>query len=393
MRVQGLNLNNPLSPTPSDLPIALAAAKNEWADFCVEVSGVPVSILNKKNVTLRVNRLTGGGGAIDAPNFSAYQILSMPIDVNRAGFVRHTGLSVTRALLRALLPIAMNNGAVEIAKVRDPGDGLMFWIDLHIPAETPAGDYVASCDLIEGNIATPIATVPVTLKVYDFVLPDERHLSMVSRVEWDNLRQLYPHFESVEPRYMSRLDKRYNAAVATLDQLVTLAEANRTELIVPRLQPTVKWPDGRPPQIAWDDYDSVVSPWLKGDMFADKIPLGFWPMPQCEGLENYPLRDRLEYWGGVASHFGEQDWIRQSAVFLERSLQRAAIPGGRRAFHPGVAIAQHAITASRDASAGRGTDPACDGIRSDLRRSRQRRSVVCGRAEPGLQFAAARLGK
>ena len=78
---------------------------------------------------------------------------------------------------------------------------------------------------------------------------------------------------------MTRQDHAYDPAVQTLDQLVKLAEANRAEVIVPRLQPIVKWPEGCPPQIRWEGYDSVVSPWLKGDMFPDKVPMGFWPMP------------------------------------------------------------------------------------------------------------------
>ena len=187
--VQGLNLNNPLTPTPSDLPITLSAAKNEWASFSVEVAGLPADFA-KKHVSLRIRQPNSGAGAIDGQNFSAYQILSMPIDVNRAGFVRHTGLSVTHvsSLPRALLPMPMNNGSLDLSKARDPNEPQLFWIDLHIPPETPAGDYVASCDLVEGNIETPIATVPVKLKVYDFVLPDERHLSMVSRIDWDALQ-------------------------------------------------------------------------------------------------------------------------------------------------------------------------------------------------------------
>jgi hypothetical protein len=30
-----------------------------------------------------------------------------------------------------------------------------------------------------------------------------------------------------------------------------------------------------PPQVNWDDYDSLVSPWLRGDVVRDKIPPGY----------------------------------------------------------------------------------------------------------------------
>src|SRR5437588_535690 len=76
-RVCGVNLNNPVSPVPTDLPIALAAAKNEWTSFSVQVSGLPPHAA-KKIVSLRVQKLTAGGISIDAQSFSAYQILPMP---------------------------------------------------------------------------------------------------------------------------------------------------------------------------------------------------------------------------------------------------------------------------------------------------------------------------
>jgi hypothetical protein len=331
--VQGVDLNNPIWPIAHDHGIALAAAKNEWASFAVQVSGLPEA-KPKKTFTLRVQKLTSGGNGIDPSNLSAYQILPMPTDVNRAGFVRHTGLSISRTSLpRALLPMPMSNGALEASAARDPsqptnaqahGGGntepLLFWIDLHIPPETPPGDYVAQCELMEDVIPQPLSTVALKLKVYDFVLPDERHLAMTGQIDWQRLKDLYPkQFETVEPRLITRLDKAYDPAVHALDQLVLIAQRNRCEVIIPRLQPIAKWPDGAPPQVRWEDYDSVVSPWLKGDVFPDKVPLGFWPMPAIDPLENYPIGSKLQYWSAVASHFGQMDWTKQSAVMLSKN--------------------------------------------------------------------------
>src|SRR3954451_15518565 len=139
--VKGVNLNNPVAAVTTDLPISLSAAKNEWTSFSVQVAGLP-QLTAKKKVALKLAHLTGAGD-VAPDNFSAFQILSMPIDVNRAGFVRHTGLGVSRTMLpRALLPMNMSDGAVDLAQARDqasPGaprgtsDPLMFWIDVHIP--------------------------------------------------------------------------------------------------------------------------------------------------------------------------------------------------------------------------------------------------------------------
>ena len=72
--------------------------------------------------------------------------------------------------------------------------------------------------LIGGRLlkdAQVIESTPLSLNVYDFVLPDERHLHMVGRIEWDSLEALYPDlFETTTPEYMSRNAPKYAAAIA-----------------------------------------------------------------------------------------------------------------------------------------------------------------------------------
>ena len=93
-----------------------------------------------------------------------------------------------------------------------------------------------------------IESTPLSVNVYDFVLPDERHLQMVGRIEWDSLEALYPDlFETTTPEYMSRNDPKYAQAIKLLDQLVALAHEHRTTVVVPRLQPIVKWPANQRP--------------------------------------------------------------------------------------------------------------------------------------------------
>src|SRR4051812_5000391 len=60
-QVKGVNLNNPVAPVTSDLPIALNAAKNEWTSFAVQVSGLPQLKGSKKKVSLKLANLAGAG--------------------------------------------------------------------------------------------------------------------------------------------------------------------------------------------------------------------------------------------------------------------------------------------------------------------------------------------
>ncbi len=334
VKLQPVNLNDISAPTPFDGPLPLAAAKNEWTSFTLQLAPLPTSDGNR-TFSLRLNNLTrtdGGTGELAGSNCSAYQIVSMPVDVNRAGYVRHTGLSASDRLLpRALLPMPTSNGVVDLSTLRDPtrptdpqsratgsGQQTLLWIDLHVPPETPPGNYSGSCDILEANASQPVGSLKINLTVYNFVIPDERHLMMVGRLDWSDLTRLYPdRFEAVTPRLVNRSDDRYRDAVRTLDDLVTLAQSNRTQLWIPRLQPTVKWPAGQAPRIFWDDYDSLVAPWLTGDPFTDKVGYGYWPLPEEEHLQNYDPASQLAYWQAVAAHFDQHNWLIHSSVVLD----------------------------------------------------------------------------
>jgi hypothetical protein len=332
-KLQAVSLNDISTPAPFDGPVMLSAAKNEWTSFTLELSALPASD-GRHTYSLHLNNLnqSTGNGQIAASNCSVFQILAMPVDVNRAGYVRHTGLSASDRLLpRALLPMPITDGVASLGSLRNPaqatnprttaagsGQPTQLWIDLHIPAEARPGDYTANCDVLQAGVDQPVSSVTVNLHVHDFVLPDERHLMMVGRLDWGDLTRLYPdRFEAVTPRLINRSDDRYHDAVRTLDELVVLAQQNRTQLWIPRLQPTVKWPSGLPPRVYWDDYDSLVTPWLTGNAFSDKIPTGYWPLPSDEHLPNYDSASQRQYWAQAASHFDQLNWLNRSAIELD----------------------------------------------------------------------------
>jgi hypothetical protein len=304
---------------PLQSPATLAGAKNEWLSIAVVIPE-----LKGKNYRVSIRPPAIADATQSISQIDVSQILPMPVDVNRAGYVRHTGNVVASAQLpRALLPVKLVNGAIDVASLRDAPQK-MLWIDLHVTPETAAGKYQGSIDLTDAAGKDLYSSIPIDLTVNDFALPDERRLVMVSRIEWDRLKSLFPMFETVEPYLITRKDPRYASAVKTLDQLVTLAQSHRLQVVIPRLTPIVKWPTGRPPQVYWEDYDSVVAPWLGGEVFADKQPLGYWPLPKAPYLDNYPPQSRMEYWAEAASHFDASNWLSRTAVLLERDKQGRA---------------------------------------------------------------------
>jgi hypothetical protein len=235
------------------------------------------------------------------------------------------------SLPRALLPLQMRNGMADLSGAKDASqsgqvapsasgqDTITLWIDLHIPADAVAGQYTATCDLFDSNAAKPSASLPISLTIHDFLLPDERHLAIVGRLDWAALRRLYPEFENVEPRLISRRDDRYAPAVQILDRLMELAEQNRAQFVIPRLQPTVKWPPGAAAQVDWTEFDSVVGRWLSGEDFEDKIPLGYWPLPAIDFLSNYAPIAQAQYWTEAARHFEQFAWLSRAVANLEKT--------------------------------------------------------------------------
>jgi hypothetical protein len=162
--LRSVNLNDPIRPVPQEGGVSIAAAKNEWASFAIQLDRLPRPVAKRAHsFRLRPLRLQGGNDVIPVEQYSAFQALELPVDVNRAGYVRHTGLSVeTRNLPRALIPLKHEKGSINLTSLRSPldptnsqsratsapGEPVLLWIDLLIPPETKPGVYVARCDLI-----------------------------------------------------------------------------------------------------------------------------------------------------------------------------------------------------------------------------------------------------
>ena len=85
-RVQGAEFHDPLSAVVHDQPISFSVAKNETIGFALHVSEV-LEDSDRRIQTLRITTptLNSTSESIEPGNFTAWQVLPMPIDVNRAG--------------------------------------------------------------------------------------------------------------------------------------------------------------------------------------------------------------------------------------------------------------------------------------------------------------------
>jgi hypothetical protein len=292
----------------------IAGAQNEWVSTAVRIDPARFDAAT----ILRVSdlRAVDGSAVIEAGRFEFSQVLSVPADLNRAGYVRHLGASAGVATLpRAVLPIESRSGGISLAQLRNDGESSrLVWLDLLVPADARAGDFVGNLEVVSRR---GVVQLPIRLTIYNFVLPDRRNLHLVGDVSWESLqRHFVDEFEAVTPRLVSRDDPRYARAIRVMDDLMTLAQKHRASVTIGRLQPTVKWP-GTAPEVDWREYDGLVKPWLDGTAFTDKEPAGIWQLPVVDFFENYPPAARRLYLAEAASHFDALEWLARSPLWID----------------------------------------------------------------------------
>jgi len=91
--VRSVNLNDPVRPIPQEGAITIAAAKNEWTSFAIQLDRLPRPNAKRPH-SLRLRSLRKDNESIPVDQYNTFQVIELPVDVNRAGYVRHTGLSV-----------------------------------------------------------------------------------------------------------------------------------------------------------------------------------------------------------------------------------------------------------------------------------------------------------
>src|SRR5216110_3093831 len=143
-RIQWVQFYDPLKPQAINPPINLRSARNETISFALQINSFN-DLNTRRPSQLRLAPLQSAGATVPV-HPTAWQVVPMPIDTNRAAFARHTGLPVgLHHMPRALLPLAIEKGAINLATLRDPENATnpqshpwlhpaMVWFDVQIPA-------------------------------------------------------------------------------------------------------------------------------------------------------------------------------------------------------------------------------------------------------------------
>ncbi len=157
--------------------INVCAARNSWESF-----QLAVRVPDDARCVLTATSLRGPEGAtLDPP--AIYRVGFVPVDFP-VGYHSTTAPACKRFLPVSrgndgwagwwpdpLEPVAVENGNQEAhAPVALTADKTQpFWFDIHVPQGAPPGSYT-------GSITVGHNAIPVTLTVWDFIMPEEKHL-------------------------------------------------------------------------------------------------------------------------------------------------------------------------------------------------------------------------
>jgi hypothetical protein len=207
-------------------PVAdIKAAKNEYEAFQLIISTGTDNKL--ENVKVEITDLEGDNGLIGKEHLELFRIedihVRKPSPRSAYGpglfpdpllpFIDPVSGDSTTALQRIDLPDGSTfEGAQYSAYPISlfPGQHCSIWVDVFVPPDAQAGIYKGEIKVkADGNISS---TVTITLKVWDFTLPDIAthsthlgHFSLISRI-WDVDRES-EEFKEIELRFCKEMAK------------------------------------------------------------------------------------------------------------------------------------------------------------------------------------------
>lgn len=361
------------SPEPTQTAsstLSLQGARNEWLDTYLRLppAGAPGEAAGRGS-RLTVSDLVpgdstansgAGGERIPAAVVRLYRVVLLPFDTRAVRSVRERGPgSEETRLPAALIPLeAQPSGASSKEGGGEDKGGAVYVIppgtqylyaEVKVPLTAAAGGYTGTLRLstprasggLFGGEREEAASVALRLGVDDLAISDEPTASVYGEVPFDDLRRLFPRqFGAVTVSSMlSRTDARFLLATERMDEIVRLCKAHRLDVGFTQLQPVVKYTPRDGMTFDWSDYDSLVMPWLTGEVMGGGGSGG--GEGGGEGLTAFPLPVAELYRGGamdagayvkaVVGHFDQRRVLSRTILPAEIPPDLLAKSGGEAA--------------------------------------------------------------
>ncbi len=297
--------------------IRLFAAANESVSFqlVVDAGELPCRNVRLTFGDLALKRRRDGAfdqaaapnQAIRAENIRAFRMLPIRVDSYPPWYLRMTDRPPAKAdIYDPLVPIDADSPAGQPFQL-SPQERLAVWVDVDVPRGAVPGVYEGNVSVSSGGEQT--WTGRVSLRVYDFVLPDARPIAAVGGFDH---RTIFRQFvrrngEPYVPVHLDRKRPLIREGLVIVRQLMRLAHAHRLDLFDRRIRPTLKRGRLGAIRLEWDNYDAIVSPYLSGSAFADHVGVAAWPMPFSQ---DWPARARY-------GEFAAEDYERTARSVLQ----------------------------------------------------------------------------
>ncbi len=296
--------------------VSLAGARGEAVAFQVLIQAAEEDVVG---VNVAAGALAGPEGRIDPEAFRLYKEWYTQVTRTSESPAHSCGPGWYPD---ALVPWDVANGTVAVPTPAGEATydappfrvvkGLIqgVWVDLTIPRDLPAGTYTGKLTVTAEN-AEPVE-LTLSLRVWDFELPTERHL--VWTAWYNNFRRLY---------------RGYSADLAQPSPEIRETEARLWQLCHDHrmnLSPGYGTPgydlhpqgEGADLQVDWEAFDSTYGGYLDGSAFADGQPTRMFCLPVAAGRPaDLSQADRRTLLAKVAEHFLEKGYhLEDHFVFL-----------------------------------------------------------------------------
>ncbi|MFP4353486.1 MAG: hypothetical protein ACLFUJ_00065 [Phycisphaerae bacterium] len=255
--------------------VQLAGACNETLAFqlVVDVDDQPL-----EDLRISISDLQGPAFSIPADKIRIYRMLPMVVESYPPWYLRAVGPAADKRTYYDPLA-SWQAGAEGSSLSSEPGRRVAFWVDCRIDHTVPPGQYTGEITLTSRSHQT--VGHPLQLQVFDVVLPDR--LPVAAAGAFDH-RQVYRSLVSREgrpfvPTVMDRTNPKVREGLVHMRELMVMAREHRVDLFETALRPVMKRQLDGSIRLDWDDYDAIVTPYLDGSAFADRIGVQLWPLP------------------------------------------------------------------------------------------------------------------
>lgn len=273
--------------------VRLFSAANETVGFQLVLDAGALGSVS--DITINFNELETTGNTrkpIPQGAFRGFRMLPVPVKDFPAWYLRLVPAVPAEAnYYDPLVPLDMPGEGQPFDLPR--GKRLAVWVDLAVPADTFPGTYTGEIEI--DTYLWGGETVPIEVRVYDFVLPETKPLATVGGF---NHLDIFRRFirrdgKPYEPIFLDPERRAVADGLNMVRDLAVIGHRHRLDLFDRELHPKIKRDLQGNIHLDWSGYDAVAAPCVSGTAFADRIGASAWPLPITD---RWPVP---HYYGGI----------------------------------------------------------------------------------------------